>query len=60
MSDEIKYTQGEFDKFERLVLLSKSWNQMDRISSRFDMLKFTEKHGKAKCDAMFKVLNQEE
>lgn len=58
MSKAVEYTKDEFNEFERLVKLSESWNQMDRISSRFTMPKFIEKHGRAKCDAMFKVLNQ--
>lgn len=52
------YTQEEFDEFEELVELSGSHDQMDRIYSRLQMPEFIRRVGKAKCDEMWKVLNE--
>ena len=55
----MEYTKEEFDEFLRLYDLGGSHNQCDRIESRLSMPKFVEKHGKEKCDAMFKVIQEE-
>lgn len=55
----MSYTQEEFDEFEKLVNLSGSHDQMDRIHSRMRMPKFIERVVKAKCDEMWEVLNDE-
>lgn len=55
----MSYTQEEFDEFRELVELSGSHDQMDRIHSRMRMPKFIERAGKAKCDEMWEVLNNE-
>lgn len=56
---EIEYTEEDLNEFRNLVELGESKNQMDRINSRLKMPAFIEKHGKEKCDAMFKVLLDE-
>ena len=53
------YTEEQLIEFRRLVELSESRHQMDRIHSRLDMPKFIEETGKAVCDAMFEVLKKE-
>lgn len=58
MSD-ITWTPEELAEFDRLIDLTSSRNQMDRIHARFEMPKFIEKHGKAKCDAMWAHLEAE-
>lgn len=55
----MSYTQEEFNEFEELVKLSGSHDQLDRIHSRMRMPKFIERVGKAKCDEMWAVLNDE-
>lgn len=54
-----QYTKQEMDEFRDIVECGQSQNQMARIESRLDMQKFVAKHGKEKCDAMFKVLCEE-
>ena len=55
----MKYTDEELNEFRRLVELSESINQMDRIESRLEMPRFIERVGRDKCDAMFEVLKKE-
>lgn len=57
MKEEIFYTDEEIKEFTRLVELGESKNQIDRIKSRQDMPKFIQKHGKEKCDLMFKKIS---
>ena len=59
MSSEVAaphWTPAELDTFNRLVRLTGSLRQMDRINGRIDMKNFVTKHGKEKCDAMFAEL----
>ena len=56
MSD-ITYTDEEISEFETLVLMGESQDQMDRINSRLEMPLFIEKHGREKCDLMFKAIS---
>lgn len=56
---DVEYSREDIDAFRELVELGESHVQTDRISSRMDMPKFIEEHGRAKCDAMFKVLEKE-
>ena len=53
------YTQEDLKEFRRLVQMSESNCQMDRIESRLEMPRFIEKVGRQKCDAMFEVLKVE-
>lgn len=53
------FTKKELDEFRRLVEMAESPVQMDRINSRLEQPKFIEKHGREKCDLMFKVLVRE-
>lgn len=53
------FTKKELDEFRRLVEMAESPVQMDRINSRLEQPKFIEKHGREKCDLMFKVLCRE-
>jgi len=57
---EIEYTQEEYDQFRDLVFASKSQDLMDRIRARIDFHDFIKRVGKEKCDAMFKVLCEED
>lgn len=54
----MQYTKEEFAEFFRLVNMSGSASQMDRISSRLDMPKFIERVGREKCDIMFADINK--
>lgn len=47
-----------FREFEGLYFAS-SGNQLERIRSRLDMPKFIEKHGKEKCEIMYKRIVEE-
>lgn len=51
--EKITWKPEELAEFDRLLDMTASRNQMERISGRLDMAKFVEKHGKEKCDAMF-------
>ena len=53
------FTKKELDEFRKLVEMAESPRQMDRINARLEQPKFVEKHGKEKCDLMFKVLLRE-
>lgn len=48
-----EYTNDEFNEFNLLSLLCSSRNQVQRIDGRMKLGRFVEKHGKAKCDAMW-------
>jgi hypothetical protein len=47
-----QWTRDEVE-FDRLIALCESPIQMIRIEGRLDMKKFTDKHGKEKCDQMW-------
>lgn len=51
----MEYTKQEYSRFVRLVRMSGSHNQMDRITSRLEMPKLVKELGKEKCEAMWKV-----
>jgi hypothetical protein len=53
-----EWTKEEIDEFDRLLDLTSSRNQMDRISGRIDLNAFVGRHGKEKCDAMFAYLEK--
>ncbi|MER9680816.1 hypothetical protein NKJ23_15990 [Mesorhizobium sp. M0184] len=55
---EITWTQAELDTFDQITSLLSSLHQMDRIGARLDIKKFEAEHGKAKCEAMFAVLQE--
>jgi hypothetical protein len=57
---EKNYTDEELDQFREIVEKLESPNQVVRIDGRMDLRPFLEKHGKEKCDEMFKVLEKEE
>lgn len=52
MSD-IHFTEEEFKEFDRLTRNASCSDQVIRINGRLDLRQFREKHGKAKCDAMW-------
>lgn len=52
------FTETEFKQFFRLVNMSGSANQMDRINSRLEMPKFIESVGRKTCDKMWSLINQ--
>ncbi len=55
-----KWTASELKEFTKLVDLSGSRIQMDRIRSRVEMPAFIKRHGKEKCDAMWAHINAKE
>ena len=58
MTDEITWTEEELTEFDRLTWKVCSPVQVDRIMGRLEMSKFVKKHGRPKCDAMFKHLTE--
>lgn len=64
MSDPISpttaWTPEELAEFDRLTWDVSSLDQLTRISGRLAMMKFVEKHGKDKCDAMWKVVQSDQ
>jgi hypothetical protein len=54
------WTPEELAEFDKLTWDVSSLNQLTRISGRLAMMKFVEKHGKDKCDAMWKVLQSDQ
>ncbi|QCW18488.1 hypothetical protein bas09_0058 [Changchunvirus paulsarasin] len=50
------FTKEQFSEFFRLVQMSGSCNQMDRINSRLDMPKFIKEHGRDKCNEMWRLI----
>lgn len=59
MTVNTTYTEEELNEFCRLVEMTESLRQMDRIEARLNMPKFLARAGKEKCDAMFEILKQE-
>ena len=53
MRDKITWTPDEIKEFDRLIDLSESRNQIQRIAGRLDLDAFIKLHGKEKCDAMW-------
>lgn len=49
----MEYTKQEYSRFARLVRMSGSHNQMDRITSRLEMPKLVKELGQEKCQAMW-------
>ena len=49
------FTKQEYSRFVRLVRMSGSHNQMDRITSRLEMPKLVKELGREKCEAMWEV-----
>ena len=54
------WTKEELAEFDSLINAVSSSDQMERIIARLDMPKFIEKHGKARCDAMYAHLLSDE
>lgn len=50
------FTEKEFEQFFRLVNMSGSADQMDRINSRLEMPKFIEAVGRKTCDRMWHLI----
>lgn len=50
------FTKDEFQQFFRLVNMSGSADQMDRINSRLEMPKFIEAVGRPACDKMWALI----
>lgn len=50
------FTKDQFSEFFRLVNMSGSSDQMDRINSRLDMPKFINEVGRETCDRMYKLI----
>lgn len=51
------FTRKQFNDFFRLVQMSGSAHQMDRINSRLDMPAFIKATGRANCDAMYELIS---
>lgn len=51
----VEYTKQEYARFSRLVRMSGSPNQMDRITARLEMPKLVKELGDEKCQAMWDV-----
>lgn len=49
----MEYTKQEYNRFARLVRMSGSPVQMDRITSRLEMPKLVKELGKEKCQQMW-------
>lgn len=49
----VKYTKEQFAEFFKLVSMSGSANQMDRIDSRLAMPGFIERVGRETCNEMW-------
>lgn len=52
-NEQPKWTPEELKEFDRLIDMTSSRDQVQRISGRMDMRKFVDKHGKEKCDAIW-------
>lgn len=50
------FTKEEFSRFFKLVEMSGSANQMDRINCRIDMPLFIKEVGRDKCDKMWELI----
>lgn len=58
--EEHAYSDATYKEFKRLVWLTSSPQQMDRIEARMNMSAFIATHGKDMCDDMFRRINKEE
>ena len=47
------YTEQQYRRFKRLVEMTESCDQMDRINARLEMPRFIEQVGRETCDLMF-------
>jgi hypothetical protein len=56
--NERGWTKAEFDEFDRLTMKESSLSQMERIEARLDLKHFVDLHGKAKCDAMWVIIQE--
>lgn len=54
----MNFTHDEFKEFFRLVTMSGSQYQMDRINSRLEMPGFIRRVGRDLCDEMFALINE--
>lgn len=52
-----KFTRKQFTEFFRLVNMSDSPHQMDRINSRLKMPRFIEENGRETCNAMWELIS---
>lgn len=52
------FTKEEFQQFFRLVNMSGSADQMQRINARLDMPAFVKSVGRPVCDKMWSLINQ--
>ena len=53
MTETPMFTEADFRQFERLSGQLASHDPVKRLQARHQMREFREKHGKAKCDAMW-------
>ena len=54
----MKFTHDEFKEFFKLVNMSGSNDQMDRINSRLSMPGFVDRVGRDKCDQMWALIEE--
>lgn len=57
---DITYTAEEFEEFKRLYMATGSHDNLTRIHARLNMRKFSDTHGRDKCDAMYAKIEAEE
>lgn len=60
MTDEQRYTEDDYEQFCKLVRMSSSLKQMERIESRLYMPMMIQRLSKDVCDEMFARLEKEE
>jgi hypothetical protein len=53
VKDSVMFTEEEFNEFDRITLEESSRDQATRSAARLKLEQFKQKHGKAKCDAMW-------
>lgn len=51
------FTRKQFTEFFRLVNMSSSAHQMDRINSRLEMPAFIKENGRETCNAMWELIS---
>lgn len=51
------FTRKQFTEFFRLVNMSSSAHQMDRINSRLEMPGFIKEAGRENCNAMWELIS---
>lgn len=51
------FTRKQFTEFFRLVNMSGSPHQMDRINSRLEMPNFIKENGRETCNAMWELIS---